>query len=114
MTKEPDRRAIVPARAMQFGLAVALTATAAGYAAFHWWRTIALPNGVGAESKPPSTPAPEPGAASRGAGAGLQGHKHTNRLIHETSPYLLQHSHNPVHWYPWGTEALAELRLVDA
>lgn len=31
----------------------------------------------------------------------------TNRLAHETSPYLLQHAHNPVDWYPWGTEALA-------
>ena len=30
-----------------------------------------------------------------------------NRLIHETSPYLLQHAHNPVDWYPWGPEALA-------
>ena len=29
-----------------------------------------------------------------------------NRLIHETSPYLLQHAHNPVDWYPWGEEAL--------
>jgi len=28
-----------------------------------------------------------------------------NKLIHETSPYLLQHAHNPVHWYPWGDEA---------
>jgi uncharacterized protein YyaL (SSP411 family) len=32
-------------------------------------------------------------------------HKHTNRLIHETSPYLLQHAHNPVDWHPWGEEA---------
>jgi uncharacterized protein YyaL (SSP411 family)/aryl-alcohol dehydrogenase-like predicted oxidoreductase len=32
--------------------------------------------------------------------------RHTNRLIHETSPYLLQHAHNPVDWYPWGEEAL--------
>ncbi|HWQ70133.1 MAG TPA: aldo/keto reductase [Patescibacteria group bacterium] len=32
--------------------------------------------------------------------------RHTNRLIHETSPYLLQHAHNPVDWYPWGDEAL--------
>ncbi len=32
-------------------------------------------------------------------------HLHTNRLIHETSPYLLQHAHNPVEWYPWGEEA---------
>jgi uncharacterized protein len=31
---------------------------------------------------------------------------HTNRLIDETSPYLLQHAHNPVDWYPWGDEAL--------
>jgi uncharacterized protein YyaL (SSP411 family) len=31
--------------------------------------------------------------------------KHTNRLIHETSPYLLQHAHNPVDWHPWGAEA---------
>ena len=30
---------------------------------------------------------------------------HTNRLIHETSPYLLQHAHNPVDWYPWGEDA---------
>ena len=32
-------------------------------------------------------------------------YKHTNRLINETSPYLLQHAHNPVDWYPWGEEA---------
>jgi len=31
-----------------------------------------------------------------------------NRLIHETSPYLLQHAHNPVDWYPYGEEAFAE------
>lgn len=31
---------------------------------------------------------------------------YTNELIHETSPYLLQHAHNPVNWYPWGAEAL--------
>jgi uncharacterized protein len=33
---------------------------------------------------------------------------HNNRLSAETSPYLLQHSHNPVDWWPWGPEALAE------
>ena len=32
--------------------------------------------------------------------------QHTNQLIHETSPYLLQHAHNPVDWRPWGPEAL--------
>jgi uncharacterized protein YyaL (SSP411 family) len=37
-------------------------------------------------------------------------HKHTNRLIHETSPYLLQHAHNPVDWYPWGEEAFAKAK----
>ena len=34
----------------------------------------------------------------------------TNRLAQESSPYLLQHAHNPVDWYPWGTEALARAR----
>ena len=33
-----------------------------------------------------------------------------NRLIFETSPYLLQHAHNPVNWYPWGPEAFARAR----
>jgi uncharacterized protein YyaL (SSP411 family) len=36
--------------------------------------------------------------------------QHSNRLIHETSPYLLQHAHNPVDWYPWGAEAFAKAR----
>ena len=44
------------------------------------------------ESSHPSGP-PPPGRA-------------TNRLAHETSPYLLQHAHNPVDWYPWGDDAL--------
>jgi uncharacterized protein len=35
---------------------------------------------------------------------------HQNRLAGETSPYLLQHQHNPVDWWPWGTEALAEAK----
>ena len=33
-----------------------------------------------------------------------------NQLIHETSPYLLQHAHNPVEWYAWGDEALERAR----
>ncbi len=41
------------------------------------------------------------------------GHAHVNRLIHETSPYLLQHAHNPVDWYPWGDEALARAKDED-
>ncbi|MBP7687381.1 MAG: thioredoxin domain-containing protein [Thermoflexales bacterium] len=36
-----------------------------------------------------------------------------NRLIDETSPYLLQHAHNPVEWYPWGEEALARARTEN-
>lgn len=36
-----------------------------------------------------------------------------NRLQHETSPYLLQHKHNPVDWYPWGGEAFERARVED-
>ena len=36
-----------------------------------------------------------------------------NRLINETSPYLLQHAHNPVAWYPWGEEALERAQAED-
>ena len=36
-----------------------------------------------------------------------------NRLADETSPYLLQHAHNPVDWYPWGEEAFARARAED-
>src|SRR5687767_684092 len=36
-----------------------------------------------------------------------------NRLAGETSPYLLQHAHNPVDWYPWGPEALTRAKLLD-
>jgi uncharacterized protein len=39
--------------------------------------------------------------------------KYTNRLVLETSPYLLQHAHNPVDWRPWGDEAFAEARRLD-
>ncbi|KAH7676738.1 Spermatogenesis-associated protein 20 [Dioscorea alata] len=37
-------------------------------------------------------------------------HRHTNRLASEHSPYLLQHAHNPVDWYPWGEEAFEKAR----
>jgi hypothetical protein len=40
-------------------------------------------------------------------------HKHTNRLAGESSPYLLQHAHNPVDWYPWGAEALERSKRED-
>ena len=37
-------------------------------------------------------------------------HTYTNRLIDSNDPYLLLHAHNPVDWYPWGTEALAKAK----
>jgi uncharacterized protein len=37
----------------------------------------------------------------------------TNHLLHESSPYLRQHAHNPVEWYPWGEEALHLAVLLD-
>jgi thioredoxin-related protein len=37
----------------------------------------------------------------------------TNRLIHEKSPYLLQHADNPVDWYPWGEEAFKKALEED-
>lgn len=36
-----------------------------------------------------------------------------NRLIHEKSPYLLQHAYNPVDWYPWCEEAFAKAKSED-
>ncbi len=52
------------------------------------------PSASAPASAPTSTPAPA----------------HTNRLAKEKSPYLLQHAHNPVDWYPWGEEAFAKAR----
>ncbi|MBS3794144.1 MAG: thioredoxin domain-containing protein [Candidatus Thorarchaeota archaeon] len=40
-------------------------------------------------------------------------HKAANKLINETSPYLQQHAHNPVDWYPWGEEAFTKAREED-
>lgn len=50
-----------------------------------------------------------PGGARAGS-TDAQTPPHTNRLIGETSPYLLQHAHNPVDWYPWGPEALEKAK----
>ena len=41
------------------------------------------------------------------------GEKYTNKLIDEKSPYLLQHAHNPVDWYPWGDEAFKKAEKKD-
>jgi uncharacterized protein YyaL (SSP411 family) len=43
----------------------------------------------------------------------LETNAYTNRLAHESSPYLQQHAHNPVDWYPWGEEALRRARSED-
>jgi len=40
-------------------------------------------------------------------------HEYTNRLINEKSPYLLQHAHNPVDWFPWGQEAFEKAKKED-
>ena len=40
----------------------------------------------------------------------MPAHQHTNRLAREKSPYLLQHAHNPVDWFPWGEDAFAKAR----
>lgn len=51
------------------------------------------------EPAAPGQPAAEPAT-----------HKHTNKLAGESSPYLLQHAHNPVNWYPWGKEAFEKAK----
>jgi uncharacterized protein YyaL (SSP411 family) len=43
----------------------------------------------------------------------MKNHKYTNSLIHETSPYLLQHAHNPVNWQAWGEKALNQARAEN-
>jgi uncharacterized protein len=43
----------------------------------------------------------------------MEQHEYTNHLIHESSPYLLQHAHNPVDWYPWSDEAFAKARAEN-
>ncbi len=39
--------------------------------------------------------------------------KPANRLVHEKSPYLLEHARNPVDWYPWGSDALETAARED-
>ena len=40
-------------------------------------------------------------------------HNYINSLVNETSPYLLQHAHNPVNWYAWGDEALTKAKAEN-
>ena len=44
----------------------------------------------------------------------IKQHKYTNALVNETSPYLLQHAHNPVNWHPWNEEALEKAKRASA
>jgi hypothetical protein len=53
---------------------------------------------------------PTPVDARPAESAATKMSEHTNRLAQEKSPYLLQHAHNPVDWYPWGEDAFAKAR----
>ncbi len=91
-----------------------------GYSALHWWTRTSTPpeRALAQASKSGETPsdvrASQPvGSAFTAAQTDGEHHKYTNHLIHETSPYLLQHAHNPVNWYSWGPEALAKAKKED-
>ncbi len=75
---------------------------------FHLWPSI-MYRGAPYSS---SAQAQEAATNSSDNAVGL-GHPYTNSLIHESSPYLLQHAHNPVNWQPWGEEAFAEAKRED-
>ena len=63
---------------------------------------LGVPSACGKQAEPP----PQKAAAASEP-------KHTNRLTNTSSPYLLQHAHNPVDWYPWGPEALERAKNED-
>ncbi len=68
----------------------------------------------GADASPELDQVEKGTASQTSAGQGPAQHsRRANRLIGETSPYLLQHAYNPVDWYPWGTEALELARALD-
>src|SRR5919112_8857 len=74
--------------------------------------------GVKIAKRPRPLPIPPAGhiipeTISERGGSLMAEHKHTNRLAQESSPYLQQHAHNPVDWYPWGEEALARAKKED-
>ena len=58
----------------------------------------------------PTNASPSPAGPLPSQSAPTENTQHTNRLAHEKSPYLLQHAHNPVDWYPWGEEAFSKAR----
>jgi hypothetical protein len=49
----------------------------------------------------------------KGGDANMSINKQANRLIHEKSPYLLQHAYNPVNWFPWSDEAFQKAKSED-
>nr|CAB3479367.1 unnamed protein product [Digitaria exilis] len=51
--------------------------------------------------------------SSSASSSSPHGGRKPNRLTAEHSPYLLQHAHNPVDWYPWGDEAFEKARAKD-
>ncbi len=69
----------------------------------------AAPGDVGVLSNQESTKQIKTTASARSAQAKGK-YPYNNRLIHEKSPYLLLHAHNPVDWYPWGEEAFAKAK----
>ncbi len=76
-----------------------------------WWLLMAVVAGMAATLwvagiRPRTTTEPTRMAQEQTA-------RQSNRLIKEKSPYLLQHAHNPVDWYPWGEEALARAKRED-
>ena len=48
-----------------------------------------------------------------GGDANMSTNKQANRLIYEKCPYLLQHAHNPVNWFPWSDEAFQKAKSED-
>jgi hypothetical protein len=70
---------------------------------------VSIP-GAGQITSPENSAKPRKPTSSPGSADTKSQHGYTNRLIHEKSPYLLLHAHNPVDWYPWGEEAFAKAR----
>ena len=64
---------------------------------------------TGTRSSPPALPRSR--SSNRSGSPSVP--EHTNGLTREPSPYLLQHAHNPVDWYPWGPEAVERARRED-
>jgi len=71
---------------------------------------IAVEPAAGAAPAATATPVPSP---QESAMPRPEAERRANRLAHETSPYLLQHAHNPVDWHPWGPEAFAKAKAED-